>query len=100
MLRAVNHNGKIYFQDIDLMEIGSKMRLPIQKSKFNITTKHFLEKQRQITDEELNKKISELKYPVKKEQKKKSYNRSNIRIKLFFKDFPQDKKLLIHPELQ
>ena len=71
MLRAVNYNGKIYFSrhkpDGDWFK--NALRNPDVKIKYNEHT--FAGKASLVTDEELNKKISELKYPGEERSKEK-----------------------------
>ena len=63
MLRAVNHDGKIYFSrhkpDGDWFQ--NAMVNPKVKIKYNNNT--FVGIAKKITDDVLNKKISQLKYP-------------------------------------
>ena len=70
-LRAVNHNGKIYVSrhrpDGDWFK--NAIKNPEVKLEYNGQT--FSGIANQITDEELNKKISELKYPGEERAKEK-----------------------------
>lgn len=71
MLRAVNHNGKIYFSrhrpDGDWFK--NAIANPQVKIKYN--DKVFSGTAKEITDEELGKKISYLKYPGEERAKEK-----------------------------
>ena len=71
MLRAVNHNGKIYFSrhrpDGDWFK--NALANPEVKIQYNDMT--FLGKAKLVTDEEFSKKISELKYPGEERAKEK-----------------------------
>jgi len=71
MLRAVNHNGKIYFSrhrpDGDWFQNASKN----EDVKVNFDNKQFVGKASVVTDEELERKISELKYPGEERAKEK-----------------------------
>lgn len=71
MLRAVNYNGKIYFSrhrpDGDWFQ--NALANPEVKIKYRDFV--FSGKARQVTNEELNKKISELKYPGEQRAKEK-----------------------------
>ena len=71
MLRAVNHNGKIYFSrhrpDGDWFQ--NALANPEVKIQYNDHV--FSGKAMQITDEELGKKISQLKYPGEERAKEK-----------------------------
>ena len=71
MLRAVNHNGKIYFSrhrpDGDWFQ--NAIANPEVKIEYNDVV--YLGKASQVTDEEFSKKISELKYPGEKRAKEK-----------------------------
>lgn len=71
MLRAVNHNGKIYFSrhrpDGDWFQnaiINSQVKVQYNGTVFTGHAKL-------VEDEELNKKISELKYPGEERAKEK-----------------------------
>jgi hypothetical protein len=71
MLRAVNYNGKIYFSrhrpDGDWFQ--NVMVNPQVKIQYNDSV--FLGQARVVTDQELNKKISELKYPGEERAKER-----------------------------
>ena len=71
MLRAVNHNGKIYFSrhrpDGDWFQ--NAIANPEVKIQYNDNV--FPGKAKLVTDEELSKKISELKYPGEERSKEK-----------------------------
>ena len=71
MLRAVNYNGKIYFSrhrpDGDWFQ--NALTNPDVKIKYNEII--FSGKAHQVTDEDLSKKISELKYPGEERAKEK-----------------------------
>lgn len=71
MLRAVNHNGKIYFSrhrpDGDWFQ--NAITNPQVKIKYNDST--FTGQAKLVTDENLSKKISELKYPGEERAKEK-----------------------------
>ena len=71
MLRAVNHNGKIYFSrhkpDGDWFQ--NAIVNPQVKIQFNDNV--FSGMAKVVTDEELNSKISELKYPGEERAKEK-----------------------------
>jgi len=71
MLRAVNHNGKIYFSrhrpDGDWFK--NALKNPEVKIEYNNTI--FTGKAELVTDEELDKKISILKYPGEEKAKEK-----------------------------
>ena len=71
MLRAVNHNGKIYFSrhrpDGDWFQ--NAIANPEVKIEYNDTV--YVGKASQVTDEEFSKKISELKYPGEERAKEK-----------------------------
>jgi hypothetical protein len=71
MLLAVNYNGKIYFSrhrpDGDWFK--NSLKNPEVKIKYNDIV--FSGKARLVTDEELSKKISQLKYPGKEKAKEK-----------------------------
>ena len=70
-LRAVNHDGKIYFSrhrpDGDWFK--NAIKNPAVKIEYNGQT--FSGTASEVTDEELNKKISELKYPGEERAKEK-----------------------------
>ncbi len=71
MLRAVNYNGKIYFSrhkpDGDWFK--NALKNPEVKIKYNDFV--FSGNAKMITDEELNEKISQLKYPGEERAKEK-----------------------------
>ena len=71
MLRAVNHNGKIYFSrhrpDGDWFQ--NAIANPQVKIQYNDTV--FTGHAKLVEDEELSKKISELKYPGEERAKEK-----------------------------
>ena len=71
MLRAVNHNGKIYFSrhrpDGDWFQ--NAIANPQVKIQYNDTV--FTGQAKLVKDEELNRKISELKYPGEERAKEK-----------------------------
>jgi len=71
MLRAVNHNGKIYFSrhmpDGDWFQ--NALANPQVKILYN--DKVFFGMAKVVTDEELNSKISKLKYPGEERAKEK-----------------------------
>lgn len=71
MLRAVNHDGKIYFSrhmpDGDWFQ--NAMANPLVKIQYNGTT--FTGNAKLVTDQELNEKISILKYPGEERAKEK-----------------------------
>lgn len=71
MLRAVNHNGKIYFSrhrpDGDWFQ--NALANPTVKIQYKDSV--FVGQAKKVTDEELNKKISELKYPGEERAKEK-----------------------------
>ncbi|MFB5632213.1 MAG: nitroreductase/quinone reductase family protein [Nitrosopumilus sp.] len=71
MLRAVNHNGKIYFSrhrpDGDWFQ--NAIANPTVKIQYNDTI--FIGQAKLVEDEELSKKISELKYPGEERAKEK-----------------------------
>ncbi|MHA7734711.1 nitroreductase/quinone reductase family protein [Nitrosopumilus sp. S6] len=71
MLRAVNHNGKIYFSrhrpDGDWFQ--NALANPTVKIQYKDSV--FVGQAKEVTDEELNKKISELKYPGEERAKEK-----------------------------
>ena len=71
MLRAVNHNGKVYFSrhrpDGDWFQ--NAIVNPQVKIQYNDTV--FTGQAKLVEDEELNKKISELKYPGEERAKEK-----------------------------
>ena len=71
MLRAVNHNGKIYFSrhrpDGDWFQ--NAIANPQVKIQYNDTV--FTGQAKLVEDEELSRKISELKYPGEERAKEK-----------------------------
>ena len=71
MLRAVNHNGKIYFSrhrpDGDWFQ--NAIANPQVKIQYNNTV--FTGQAKLVEDEELSRKISELKYPGEERAKEK-----------------------------
>jgi hypothetical protein len=71
MLRAVNHNGKIYFSrhrpDGDWFQ--NALVNPLVKIQYNDTI--FIGNAKLVTDQELNEKISILKYPGEERAKEK-----------------------------
>ena len=71
MLRAVNHNGKIYFSrhrpDGDWFQ--NAIANPQVKIQYNDTI--FTGQAKLVEDEELSRKISELKYPGEERAKEK-----------------------------
>jgi len=71
MLRAVNHDGKIYFSrhrpDGDWFQ--NALASPLVKIQYNGTT--FTGNAKLVTDQELNEKISILKYPGEERAKEK-----------------------------
>ena len=71
MLRAVNHNGKIYFSrhrpDGDWFQ--NAIANPTVKIQYNDSV--FVGQAKLVEDEELSKKISELKYPGEERAKEK-----------------------------
>ncbi len=71
MLRAVNHNGKIYFSrhkpDGDWFQ--NALVSPLVKIQYNDNV--FIGNAKLVTDETLNEKISFLKYPGEKRAKEK-----------------------------
>jgi hypothetical protein len=71
MLRAVNYNGKIYFSrhrpDGDWFK--NALKNPEVKMEYN--NSFFSGNAKLVTDEELGKKISELKYPGEERAKEK-----------------------------
>ena len=71
MLRAVNHNGKIYFSrhrpDGDWFQ--NALANPTVKIQYNDSV--FVGQAKLVEDEELSKKISELKYPGEERAKEK-----------------------------
>ena len=71
MLRAVNHNGKIYVSRHRPDGDWFKNAIANPQVKIEYNGKTFSGIAKQITDEELNKKISELKYPGEERAKKK-----------------------------
>ena len=71
MLRAVNHNGKIYFSRHKPDGDWFKNALKNSEVKIEYNNFVFSGKAKLVTDEELSKKISHLKYPGEKREKEK-----------------------------
>ena len=71
MLRAVNHNGKIYFSRHRPDGDGFQIALANQLVKIQYNDSIFIGNARQITDEKLNEEISLLKYPGEERAKEK-----------------------------
>jgi len=71
MLRAVNHNGKIYFSRHKPDGDWFKNVLSNPEVKIQYNDLVFSGKAKQVTDEKLGKKISELKYPGEERSKEK-----------------------------
>ena len=71
MLRAVNHNGKIYFSRH--RPDGEQIKNAVKNTDVQIKYNNFIFSGRAkiVTDEELNKKISNLKYPGEERAKEK-----------------------------
>ncbi len=71
MLRAVNYNGKIYFSRH--LPDGDWFKNAITNSEVKIEYNNFVfsGNAKLVTDEELSKKISHLKYPGEKRAKEK-----------------------------
>ena len=71
MLRAVNHNGKIYFSRHK--PDGDWFQNAVSNADVKIEYKNeiFLGKAKLVQDEELDKKISTLKYPGEERAKEK-----------------------------
>ena len=71
MLRAVNHNGKIYFSRH--RPDGDWFKNAVKNTDVQIKYNNFIFSGRAkiVTDEELNKKISNLKYPGEERAKEK-----------------------------
>ncbi len=71
MLRAVNYNGKIYFSRH--MPDGDWFQNAVTNPRVKIQYKDsmFFGQAKLVTDEELSKKISELKYPGEERAKEK-----------------------------
>jgi hypothetical protein len=63
MLRAVNYNGKIYFSRHKPDGDWFKNSVVNPEVKIEYNDSIFLGKAKLVTDEELSKKISQLKYP-------------------------------------
>jgi len=63
MLRAVNYNGKIYFSRHKPDGDWFKNALTNSEVKIEYNNSVFSGKAKLVTDEELSKKISQLKYP-------------------------------------
>jgi len=79
MLRAVNYNGKIYFSRHRPDGDWFKNVLTNPEVKIQYNDLIFSGKAKQVTDEELGKRISELKYPGEKRAKE---NRVTIEVTL------------------
>ena len=71
MLRAVNYEGKIYFSRHEPNGDWFKNAVKNPEVKIEYNNSIFLGKAKVVTDEELNKKISELKYPGEERAKEK-----------------------------
>ena len=71
MLRAVNHNGKIYFSRHKPDGDWFKNALKNSEVKIKYNDFVFSGNAKMITDEELNEKISQLKYPGEERAKEK-----------------------------
>ena len=71
MLRAVNHNGKIYFSRHKPDGDWFKNALKNSEVKIEYNDFVFSGNAKMITDEELNEKISQLKYPGEERAKEK-----------------------------
>lgn len=71
MLRAVNHNGKIYFSRHKPDGDWFKNAIVNPQVKITYNDKVFSGTAKEITDEELGKKISYLKYPGEERAKEK-----------------------------
>ena len=71
MLRAVNYDGKIYFSRHRPDGDWFKNALVNPEVKIEYKDSIFSGKARLVTDEELNKKISQLKYPEEERAKEK-----------------------------
>jgi hypothetical protein len=71
MLRAVKFNGKIYFSRHKPDGDWFKNALVNEEVKIEYDNHIFLGKAKEITDEKLNKKISQLKYPGEERAKEK-----------------------------
>jgi len=71
MLRAVNYNGKIYFSRHRPDGDWFKNALINPKVKIEYKNNIFSGNAKLVTDEELDKKISELKYPGEEKAKEK-----------------------------
>jgi deazaflavin-dependent oxidoreductase (nitroreductase family) len=71
MLRAVNHNGKIYFSRHRPDGDWFKNALANPEVKIEYNDMVFSGKAKLVTDEEFSKKISELKYPGEERAKEK-----------------------------
>ena len=71
MLRAINHNGKIYFSRH--RPDGDWFKNAVKNTDVQIKYNNFIFSGRAkiVTDEELNKKISNLKYPGEERAKEK-----------------------------
>ncbi len=71
MLRAVNYNGKIYFSRHKPDGDWFKNALINPEVKIEYNDSIFSGKAKLVTDEELSKKISQLKYPGEEKAKEK-----------------------------
>ena len=71
MLRAVNHNGKIYFSRHKPDGDWFKNALKNSEVKIEYNDFVFSGNAKMITDKELNEKISQLKYPGEERAKEK-----------------------------
>ncbi len=71
MLRAVNYNGKIYFSRHKPDGDWFKNALANSEVKIEYKDSTFSGKAKAVTDEDLNKKISQLKYPGEERAKEK-----------------------------
>ncbi|KAF6246506.1 hypothetical protein C6990_08370 [Nitrosopumilus sp. b3] len=71
MLRAVNHNGKIYFSRHRPDGDWFKNALANSEVKIQYNDMTFSGKAKLVTDEEYSQKISELKYPGEERAKEK-----------------------------
>ena len=80
MLRAVNHNGKIYFSRHKPDSDWFKNSLKSSEVQIIFDDSKIAGKAKKVTDEKLNQKISELKYPGEERSKEK---RVTIEITLY-----------------
>lgn len=71
MLRAVNHNGKIYFSRHRPDGDWFKNAVVNEDVKIQYDNEVYIGKAELVTDEELDKKISMLKYPGEERAKEK-----------------------------